>query len=200
MSEGRAEMLGGLVVAVLAAALAGCSPGTSPAAAAEIVALQNGEGPAGTRLCSESGDMASSSAERQLWSVAQQGGAIAAHVSGFAATTGQCAVIFGQSIALESPEKSLVNYVYQYRDASTAARQWKVVAYGGNAPQPGPGLKLGTATGLGPNSSDLDGTVGSDNFRTQAWQNNSFVVVVRAVNISAPDVRSEDTRIQSRIH
>ena len=199
-----------LAVVLLAVACAACEAPTAlggppdPAA----VALKSSDLPSGLKPCPGSGPISgyldharktdpNAYADLQdAWANLQRGGADAAAISAFAADPSQCSGELGAGGGM-----SATTFVIRFKDEGSSTTAYKRGLLGFPTPsqnQQEPGLTVGVATGLGPNSWALDRKVGGRAAFVAFWQVKRFVVMYLGADIDSEADRRAAEAVNSR--
>jgi hypothetical protein len=205
-----------LLLGVLGACSGPSIPGLA-GATPQSVAVQNGDVPTGLQKCSESGEINSylknvkaknTSTYQQvndLWQKEKKAGATAGWVQAYADSSAECNSLgTGQSPSSNNPPRIVLNYVVQFKDESSAAKDYNDNEILGVNPQQiqsqGGTVKKGSETGLGGNSTSGSISLFGLQLEFAAWQKKAFFVAVIAVGLSDPEAKKVYDGINGRIH
>lgn len=207
-----------LALSATVAFAAGCSSpiggglgGPTP----QSVAVQRGDVPSGLQSCSESGEInsyldkvkaRSQSTYAQVndqWQKEKSAGATAGWVQVFADSADECtALSSGRSPQSTNPPKIVLNYVVQFKDESSAAKDYSSEVLGLNPAdiqRQGGKVVKGSATGLGDNSATGSISLFGLQLEFAVWQKKTFFVAVIAVGLSDAEAKKIYTNVNGRI-
>jgi hypothetical protein len=204
------------LVLILVASCAGPSVAGVTGASPESVAVQQGDVPAGLQRCSESGEIngylnsvksKNPSTYKQVndqWQKEKQAGGTAGAVEVYADSKDECdSLANGTSPSSSAPPKIVLNYVVQFKDDASAAKDYNDEVLGLNPSdiqkQGGTVLK-GTGTGLGSNSSAGSISLFGLQLEFAVWQKKTFFTAVIAVGLTDTDAKKIYTAVNGRIH
>lgn len=121
------------------------------------------------------------------WDAAKKNGAIAAQVTFFTDTPANCKAVGSNTSGVSSATyKLVVNFVFQFKDAATAAKGYttqKIFGFSQAQLQAaGSAATIGAQTGLGVNSVTLSVSISNQSFYIAVWQKKAFMVVLAILN------------------
>jgi len=171
--------------------------------------------PSGLQSCSESGEInsyldkvkaRSQSTYAQVndqWQKEKSAGATAGWVQVFADSADECtALSSGRSPQSTNPPKIVLNYVVQFKDESSAAKDYSSEVLGLNPAdiqRQGGKVVKGSATGLGDNSATGSISLFGLQLEFAVWQKKTFFVAVIAVGLSDAEAKKIYTNVNGRI-
>jgi hypothetical protein len=205
---------------VLLAAIA-CSAPSSPVTGRpagptpKSVAVQKGDVPAGLQSCSESGEINSylqkvkarnESTYAQVndqWQKEKAAGATAGWVQVFAGSEDECgALSSGRSLQSNNPPRIVLNYVVQFKDEQSAAKDYDSEVLGINPDdiqRQGGTVVRGAGTGLGDNSTTGSISLFGIQLEFAVWQKKSFLVAVIGVGLTDAEAKKIYSNVNGRI-
>lgn len=181
----------------------------------QSVAVQKSDVPAGLQSCSESGEInsylqkvktRSESTFAQVndqWQKEKSAGATAGWVQVFADSEDECtALSSGRSPQGSNPPKIVLNYVVQFKDEASAAKDFNSEVLGLNPAdiqRQGGTVVRGAGTGLGDNSTTGSISLFGLQLEFAVWQKKAFFVAVIAVGLTDAEAKKVYSNINGRI-
>jgi hypothetical protein len=203
---------------ISAIAFAACvgSPSSPQGPTAATVAVMAADVPSGMVKCNLTGDIESFlnqvktadpstyQSTRSEWNDAKSRGAVAAYTAFYTDTDAHCAGITASGSDLGAATfKLVVNFVVQFKDASSAAKGYtseKIFNFSASELKAsGQPVVEGDKTGLSPNSITLSQAIGNQNFYIAVWQNKVFMVILAVLNVDGAASKKIATSENSRI-
>lgn len=183
------------------------TPSPSPHTPAAAAVLQASEAPAGLAACPGSGPIDAYVSSLQTsnaaladrtagqWQALQSLGAIEASISLFASDPSACTSELGAVARI----KSAASFVARFADEGQADRAWQSGVLGFAPPAPdqvAPGIRRGTATGLGLSSWTYD----RQPVRLACWKRSVFVALVVLTNLDANAFKAATGAVDARLN
>ena len=177
--------------------------------------MQKGDVPSGLQSCSESGEInsylqkvkaRSETTYAQVndqWEKEKSAGATGGWVQVYADSEDECtALSSGRSPQGNNPPKIVLNYVVQFKDEPSAAKDFSSEVLGldpADIQRQGGSVVRGKGTGLGDNSTTGSISLFGLQLEFGVWQKKAFFVAVIAVGLSDADAKKIYSNINGRI-
>ena len=189
-------------VVLLFVVACGSSAATATGPTVASVAVKASDVPKGMIRCDVSSDMDSFlnkikttspgtyQTTKGEWDSAKKNGAVAAQVTFFTDSAANCKAVGANTSGVSAATyKLVVNFVFQFKDAATAAKGYttqKIFGFSQAQLQAaGSAATVGAQTGLGLNSVTLSVSISNQSFYIAVWQKKAFMVVLALLNTDA---------------
>ncbi|HLQ62976.1 MAG TPA: hypothetical protein VK131_14040 [Candidatus Acidoferrales bacterium] len=185
-------------------------------ATTQSVALQGSDVPKGLQKCPATGDINSYldqlkkkdpstyQSTNDQWQKEKKAGATAGYVSIYSDQTAECdSFLGGKTPSGKTPPKIMINIVVQFKDDTSAAKDYKTSFFGfstSDMKSAGGSVTEGKNTGLGNNSAVGSVNVFGVSLYFAVWQNKAFESALVDFNIADANSKKATSSINGRIH